>query len=275
MSDEAALAAVRLLAVDVDGTLLTNDHRVLPEVSEAFARGRAAGLDLVIASARSPGALRHILDDLGHSGTCVCFSGAWTGTIGPAAATAHVEAETTIPRPTALAIADVARKAGLAPSWHTQRRWAVPLMSPTVEREMRTTRQTPVVSQDLSAEDAPNKILLVGPRPLLLRLRAVLNESHGETFDSAFSHDDYLEVLPKGVDKARAVLSLAAARGLGSESVAAVGDAQNDIGMIRAAGYGVAMGNAIPELRAAARWVTSSNQDGGVARLIHRILASR
>ena len=275
MSDDPALAAIRLLAIDIDGTLLTPDHRVLPEVRRAFADGRQAGLALVLASARSPAALRHILEDLGHAGSCICFSGGWIGRIDPAAATAVAAETVTIPLPAARAIAEAALEAGLVPSWHTERQWAVPGLSPAIEREIRVTRQTPCVTADFAAAGQPNKILLVGPRESLLDLRDRLQAAHGGEFDAVFSHADYLEILPKGVDKARAVLALAARDGLGRDAIAAVGDAPNDLGMIREAGYGVAMGNAAEEVRQAARWVTASNTEAGVARLIDRILAAR
>ena len=269
-----ALGQIDLLAVDIDGTLLTSDHRVLPRVREAFTKGRVAGLALVLASARSPGALRHILDDLRHSGPCICFSGAWIGTI-DMLGTASVTEEATIPQGVALAIAEAAMAAGLVPSWHTERRWLVPRLSPSVEREMHVTRQAPLVSADLATAGPPNKILLIGDRTILIGLRAELARHLGDTFDAVFSHATYLEILPKGVDKARAVLSLAGQLDIGRKRIAAVGDAQNDLGMIRAAGFGVAMGNAVEEVRQAAQWVTDSNDQGGVATLIEQILAAR
>jgi Cof subfamily protein (haloacid dehalogenase superfamily) len=274
MSTDPALARIRLLAIDIDGTLLTGDHRVLPSVRRAFADARAAGLTLVLASARSPGALRHILADLNHAGPCICFSGAWTGTIDPSSATSTVEGSVTIPLSAALAIAGAAIAVGLVPSWHTERRWTVSRIGPSVEREMHVTRQTPEVSEDFAAAGAPCKILLIGPRNVLLGLRTSLAEDHGGEFEAVFSHATYLEVLPKGVDKARAVFSLAERRGIARDGVAAVGDAENDLGMIRAAGYGVAMANATEEVRQAARWVTASNEEAGVAVLIDRILAT-
>ena len=275
MPADPTLAAIRLLAVDIDGTLLTSDHTVLPEVRRAFADGRADGLALVLASARSPGALRHVMEDLGHAGPCVCFSGAWTGTIAPAQATASAEHEVTIPQATALSIAAAGMAAGLVPSWHTERTWTVPRIAPTVMREMNVTRQTPTVTGSLASALPPNKILLIGPRELLLDLRGDLTRRHGDTFDAIFSHATYLEFLPKGVDKSGAVMALARQRGIERKAVAAVGDAQNDLGMIRASGYGVAMANAIAEVKQAARWVTASNDEAGVATLIDRSLAAR
>jgi Cof subfamily protein (haloacid dehalogenase superfamily) len=272
---DSTFSTIRLLAVDIDGTLLSSNHTVLPEVRRAFADGRAAGLILILASARGPGALKHIMEDLGHAGLCVCFSGAWVGTIDPARSVATVAQELTIPLETALAIAGAALAAGLVPSWHTGRTWTVPSMSPYVRLEMHVTSQTPIINEDLASAGAPNKILLIGAREILIEVRDDLALRHGDSFDAFFSHETYLEFLPKEADKAQAILALAREEGIGRESIAAVGDAQNDLGMIRAAGLGVAMFNAILEVKQAAKWITASNDDAGVAKLIDRILEAR
>jgi 5-amino-6-(5-phospho-D-ribitylamino)uracil phosphatase len=128
------------------------------------------------------------------------------------------------------------------------------------------------VIKDFALAGAPNKILLIGAREVLIQPRDDLASRYGNSFDAVFSHNTYLELLPKGADKAKALMDLAREQGIDPGEVAAVGDAQNDLGMIRAAGYGVAMSNAIPEVRQAARWITASNDEAGVARLIDRIL---
>ena len=268
------LAGIEMVGIDIDGTLLDASHHVRPEVAAAFAAARVARLLLVLASARSPTALASVLADLGHSGPAICFSGAWTGEIG-AAGPLGTTAELTLPLATAGAIATAATAAGIVPSWHTAGTWAVTAMGPTVEREMAVTHEEPLVSADLAALGAPSKILLIGPRPTLLALRAALLPAHGAAFNAVFSHDTYLEFLPKRADKGTALLALAAGRGLSSTQVAAVGDGENDLGMIRAAGLGVAMGNAIPQVHEAAAWRVASNEHAGVAELINAVLWAR
>jgi hydroxymethylpyrimidine pyrophosphatase-like HAD family hydrolase len=76
------------------------------------------------------------------------------------------------------------------------------------------------------------------------------------------------------VNKWYGITQLAGRLGISLEQVAAVGDDINDLEMIASAGAGVAMGNAIPAIKAAARWQTETNDNDGVAALIDRILAS-
>jgi Cof subfamily protein (haloacid dehalogenase superfamily) len=270
----ARLAAIELVGIDIDGTVLDASHHVRPEVAAAFAAARAAQLLLVLASARSPRALANILADLDHSGPAICFSGAWTGAV-DATGPLSTAAEMTLPLATAAAIAAAATAAGIVPSWHTASTWAVPDMGPTVEREIAVTHEQPVLTADLAATGAPNKILLIGPRPTLLALHATLRPTHGENFNAVFSHETYLEFLPRQADKGTALLACAAERGLLPAQIAAVGDGENDIGMIRAAGLGVAMGNAIPAAQDAAAWTIASNEQAGVADLIFALLAAR
>jgi hydroxymethylpyrimidine pyrophosphatase-like HAD family hydrolase len=79
-----------------------------------------------------------------------------------------------------------------------------------------------------------------------------------------------VEIVPLGTSKATGVEELARPLGIGSDEVVAFGDMPNDIPMLLWAGLGVAMGNAHPEVLAAADEVTAPNSDDGVARVLER-----
>jgi hydroxymethylpyrimidine pyrophosphatase-like HAD family hydrolase len=85
----------------------------------------------------------------------------------------------------------------------------------------------------------------------------------------------FLEVLPPGADKGSALIRLADMLGLPMSGTMAIGDAMNDLGMLRAAGYGCAPANATPEIRAAARYISlCTNEEDAVADLVRRIALS-
>ena len=88
----------------------------------------------------------------------------------------------------------------------------------------------------------------------------------GVTLTAASDHD--FELVPEGVDKGRALAELAGMYGLTVEECAAVGDSDNDMAMLRAARLPIAMGNASPTVKAAAKWVAGTNADDGVAGAI-------
>lgn len=81
----------------------------------------------------------------------------------------------------------------------------------------------------------------------------------------------FLELVPKGIDKARSLLRLLAMLNLTPHDMIAFGDGYNDLSMLRLAGMGVAMENAAPEVRAEADYVTASNEDDGVAKAIEAL----
>ena len=81
----------------------------------------------------------------------------------------------------------------------------------------------------------------------------------------------YLEIIPAGVSKWSALQRYAAGAGIAPAAICAVGDALNDLPMIRGAGFGVAMGNADPAVKAAADWTTGRNDEDGLVALIDRL----
>lgn len=106
---------------------------------------------------------------------------------------------------------------------------------------------------------------------LLQALRAEA-EAWG-TFEITNSHPYNLEINPVGVNKAAGLRSVCAMLDLRMEQVVAVGDSLNDMAMIREAGLGVAMGNAQQTLKDAADWVTDTNEEDGVAHVIQKYFA--
>jgi hydroxymethylpyrimidine pyrophosphatase-like HAD family hydrolase len=92
---------------------------------------------------------------------------------------------------------------------------------------------------------------------------------------SRFASFDIIEFLHPAVSKGNALKAIAADLGIASQEVVAIGDNHNDIGMIRFAGLGVAMGNAHDEVKAAADFVTLSNAEEGVARVIEELILPR
>ena len=82
----------------------------------------------------------------------------------------------------------------------------------------------------------------------------------------------FLEILPKGIDKAQCLTQLLEKIGIQREEIIACGDGYNDLTMIQYAGLGVAMENAVLPVRSAADFVTYSNNDDGVAHVVEKFL---
>ncbi|MBP2645020.1 MAG: yidA 2 [Firmicutes bacterium] len=119
-------------------------------------------------------------------------------------------------------------------------------------------------------EGTPSKMMAIADSVLLTRIREKVNEVFGPRVNLAVSGPRYLEIVNPMVSKGRALALLAKHLGITREQVMAVGDSQNDLPMLQYAGWGVAMANAMPEVQAAADAVTSANDVDGVAEAIEK-----
>lgn len=119
-------------------------------------------------------------------------------------------------------------------------------------------------------EPHPTKLLMTGDPTDMIKAEEELVEILGEKMDIFRSAPFFLELVPKGIDKAQSLLRLLSKINLTPADLMAFGDGYNDLSMLKFAGVGVAMANAAPEVRADADYVTLSNEEDGVAEaLLH------
>lgn len=119
-------------------------------------------------------------------------------------------------------------------------------------------------------EPHPTKLLMTGDPTDMIKAEEELVEILGEKMDIFRSAPFFLELVPKGIDKAQSLLRLLSKINLTPANLMAFGDGYNDLSMLKLAGVGVAMANAAPEVRADADYVTLSNEEDGVAAaLLH------
>lgn len=111
-----------------------------------------------------------------------------------------------------------------------------------------------------------------GDREMLRRLRSRLTKVPGISLTQSSDHN--IEVMPLGIDKASGLSELAASLGIPLSHVMAIGDHDNDLPMLRAAGFAVAMGNATPAVKHSAHAVTLTNEEDGVAAALERYVLS-
>lgn len=114
-------------------------------------------------------------------------------------------------------------------------------------------------------EPHPTKLLMTGDPADMLKAENELSEILGDRMDIFRSAPFFLELVPKGIDKAKSLLRLLAKINLTPADMIAFGDGYNDLSMLKLAGMGVAMQNAAPEVRAEADYITLSNEEDGIA----------
>ena len=262
----------RIVATDLDGTLLRPDGTVDARTRRALAAVRAAGSEVVICTARPARWIHQLSDDAGIAGPAVCANGAVLYDV------ADRRLLEQFPIPVELGHAVVARLRAAIPgaAWAVegvdrfahepayQVRW--PVEPDTVVDHIEALLATPPTKLLLRDNDAAD-----GPDGLLARARAAAGELIEITHSSAM--DTLLEMSAPGVSKGSGLAALCAARGVDAAQVIAFGDMPNDLPMLRWAGCGVAMGNAHAEVLAAADAVTDSNAHDGVAAMLETLLA--
>lgn len=124
-------------------------------------------------------------------------------------------------------------------------------------------------------EPHPTKLLMTGDPSDMLKAEQELVGILGEQMDIFRSAPFFLELVPKGIDKAQSLLRLLSKINLTSADMIAFGDGYNDLSMLKLAGMGVAMANAAPEVRAEADYVTLSNEEDGVAAALKHFGATQ
>lgn len=276
MSDTSpARTRIRLVALDVDGTLLTSAHEVTERTREAVERAVRAGVRVVLASSRGAAAMPSVLRDLtaGSARTLrldvVAAQGAVTGTWSDGSLRLHRRVP--VPVPLARAVAGDALRAGLAVSWYSGTRWYVSHVDATIERESHVVRTRPTVADLTTLPDEPDKLMVIGAAEATASLRDWRDRLPAGLLAQT-SNPAYVEVTAAGVDKARAVAELCDACGVPREAVLAVGDGPNDVAMLRWAGRSVAPSTGSAEALAVAQLTAAGNDEDGVAQVLETLL---
>lgn len=268
MSGVPTTLPYRLIATDLDGTLLRADHTVSARSRQALAAATAAGAAHVVVTGRAVPWARHILDDLDYDGLAVCGQGGQVYHAGERRLLTSV----TLDRQLAgLAVGKIEAEVGAL---------YLAACRDGLDGEVlvgdgyRHHTELPVVhigdTDELWA--APlSKLYIQHPGLDDDELAAVARTVAGDLVGVTMAGEGIVELLPLGLSKATG-LSIAARRlGLRPADTIAFGDMPNDVPMFAWASHGVAMANAHDELKVVADEVTASNQDDGIAIVLERL----
>lgn len=255
----------RLVALDLDGTLLTTDCRLPMGHALAVQALRRMGVTVAIATGRPLLTTRWVQRDLGLDGPLVCFNGGWVGQPDRTPIAAHGLAESEVHE----VIAVLAGGSGAICCYPDADTWIM-------DREIAHTRywrdiyQAPIAIHDdlRSAWRGPSlKMMYVVEPEHLPATQQRLAERFGERFHVVASQDDRLEIMPRCITKAWGLRHLAEHLGIAREDVWAVGDAENDREMVQWAGHGCMMGQASDRLRSLARHILPGIEARGLCAL--------
>ncbi|URK89415.1 HAD-IIB family hydrolase (plasmid) [Rhizobium sp. RCAM05350] len=227
--------------------MLTHGYDLPAKVVEALGRLRAGGVEIVLASARSPQALRPYAARLETLELAACFNGGWIGNL----RTGATIASTTI---------------GLTALWYGYDRVYASERNPLIEHEVAVTGESlDVVESWDQVAGEPGKIMCVRGNADDLSGFDAMTDAFGSRLSLIRSHWRLLEINPKGVSKRATIEQMSRHRSVSQENCAAAGDAENDVEMLRWAAVALTVDNAIGEIKSFTDFIGPTCDEGGMA----------
>ena len=273
MSGEGVVRTmIRLIATDLDGTLLDSQSELSERTVRAVSQTMEAGAKFVLASGRMSESTGAFARQLSTNAPIIAFNGAvavdWR--------TGDTLFRRAISAESARRVARMAEELGIFIQYFPERGFFYEKRVPEVcdDYEGRIRMRGVELLKPLSGwiEKPAMKLLSLGENAKLIMLRDEILAEFPE-ISAMLSHPTYLEIVSAGVDKGAALRSVAECFGIPREEVAAFGDADNDVQMLQYAGRGYAMESGDANVVAGAEFVAPSNDSDGVARVLEELLA--
>jgi hypothetical protein len=263
----------KLIAIDMDGTLLNHKKQITEGVKEAIQKARHKGVQVVLATGRPTDGIEKYLKELDMLTTddyAVSFNGCMVQNVG----TKEVIHQDSLKGEDLHLLYEISKELGVYIHAFSKEGCIAPVMSKYTKVEG-DINDIPIIINDFSniTKDEPiTKIMMVDEPEELERAMENLPKALYEKYTIVRSAPYFLEFLNKKSNKGEAVKALAMHLGIKQEEVMCIGDAPNDLHMIEYAGLGVAMGNAFEEVKEIANFITSSNDEEGVAEVIKKFV---
>lgn len=266
-----------IIALDLDGTLTNSEKNITPRTFDALMKAQREGVRLVLASGRPTfgiAALANQLQLADYGGYVLSYNGGriidWCE---KTVIFSQVVDQKLVP-----ILYDFAEKAQLPiVTYLPEAILASKNEGVYLAEEARINGMPIVVAQNFVEEamqiaGGSTKFLIPGEPELLVQLESEMKAALSEQMEVFRSAPFFLELPPKGIDKAQSLQRLLTHLGLERDRLMAFGDGFNDLSMIQFAGQGVAMANAVEEVKSIADFVTTSNEEDGIAHALEQLL---
>ncbi len=272
---------IRAICTDIDGTLLNKD-RALSVRTIATIRNVKDKVPVILASSRMPAAMRHLQKELGiEDHPIISFNGGYVMYFEGGDHSPVIFDSVQMPLSICTAVLDLANGANIHVSLFANNEWYAAAQDQWTEREAGITKVSPVIMplQEVidkwrSTYSGSHKVMCMGTAAEVDRMYNALNARFSNEVHLYRSKTTYLEIAPKIISKSTALAKIMKERFKSSLSeVIAFGDNYNDVEMIRDVGLGVAVGNAIPDVKAVAKEITLTSKADGVAVTLEKYFA--
>ncbi|MDR0921940.1 MAG: Cof-type HAD-IIB family hydrolase [Lactobacillales bacterium] len=264
---------IKLVAIDLDGTLLNSKKEISLRNKETLKKAKAAGIKVVICTGRPLKAIHHILEELNleEAGD---YSVTFNGGLVQKNDTAEIMEKKALTLDEVKRIYEVVQPLALPLDVISD---GIVLQLPSVNESLYA-KANPVLTfekaelSDLTEDMIFNKCISAAEAEFLDNQSLKFPKELYDEFEIIKSRDILLEFMPKGVTKAYGIELLAKDLGIKQSEIMAIGDEENDLPMIEYAKIGVAMKNAVPMIKVAATVETDTNENDGVAKAIEKYI---
>jgi Cof subfamily protein (haloacid dehalogenase superfamily) len=266
---------IKLIAIDMDGTLLLPDHTISPAVKAAIASARERGVNVVLCTGRPFAGVESYLKELHMdkpNDYCITYNGALV----QKASDGSTVAQTALNYDDYRYLEQLSRDVGS--HFHALDRYT--LYTANRDISYYTVHESFIANIPLVFSEPENmdkngaylKVMMIDEPAILDKAIAKIPAEVHERYTLLKSSPYFLEILDKRVNKGTGVKALAETLGIKQEEVMTLGDQENDIAMLEYAGMGVAMENAIDKVKEVSNFVTKSNLEDGVAYAIEKFV---
>ena len=275
---------IKLIAIDLDGTLLDSNRVVSEDNYHAIQEAKAAGIQVVLCTGRPLRSMNYLLDEVGLKGeTDLAIT--YNGGLIQKTSTGEVVHEMTLDRVESLEIYELAQLLNLPVNYidldyiyepaYPEGRASIYNKDATNIPADQALKFKGVDIADLPNPFTINKVVMSRPADELDQAIITIPAVYYEKFNIYKSQSTILEVLPKDVDKGHAMRIVGDMLGLDKSQIMGIGDQENDLSLVQQAGFGVAMGNAIDIVKDSADYVTKTNDESGVAYVIRKFALNK
>lgn len=264
----------KLIALDMDGTLLRKDKTISERTFNALQAARQRGVKVVLSTGRPVMGIRNYLEYLGLNQDdeyAITFNGSavQTGKSG------HMLFQKFMTGEDLHKIYKLSKEHDLnIHAFDKDGRLITPRANEytDVEAEINKIQVHIEDFNNIKYDDKIIKVMIVDDPAKLDKLTKEIPEEYLSNYSIMRSASIFLEFLKPGINKGIGLSVLSESLNISKEEIIAVGDADNDIAMIKYAGLGVAMGNAFPQVKEAANYITDTNDEDGVAKVIEKFI---
>lgn len=259
--------SIKLVAIDIDGTLITNDRKITTDVYQAIQDAKKQDVKIIIATGRPIAGVQNLLEELNlkdHGDYVITFNG---GLVQDTATGEDIIKET-MTYADYLDIEFLSRK--LDVHMHAITKSGIFTANRNIGKY--TVHESTLVNMPIfyrTQEEMANKeivkTMMIDEPKILDDVMRNIPKDFYDRYNIVRSTPFYLELMNKETSKSNAIIHLAQKLGLDMSQTMAIGDAENDRAMLEVVGNPVVMENGVPELKKIAKYITKSNQESGVA----------